>query len=275
MPAAHRPSLFAALTLAFALLGAAPVTATDDPDASADVLLRQIAEINQRISDNASDLEQSAEQTRRVLAGKDVESLETTDLLLAPLPEVPPGADPLAIMTAKMTRYINTSIAVSNRYRAELAAIPIEAFLAPQTYANEEGFAMAAKRMARAELAYARMARALRAATQAFAEDMRSDDLPSEAIEGFNATFQDGGKMEEHLAAEGRLLAHIGTMVAFIVAQRPEVQGDAFLFRSQEGVTAYNAHLAELAELIEQQAAMTREGQARLDEVATQLETRR
>jgi len=262
----------AALALVLSSLVAGGVHATDIKE-STDALIRQMEQINQRIGSNADALEEAGERTRRLSEGEDVEALPEIDATLAPIPEVeaPPGSDPMRIMTARLTNYVNRNIGISNQYQRDLEAIDIATLLSPSSYASTESIEAMPKRIALADRAYRRMVRDARESTRAFAAQMRSGDLPKDAIEGFNESFQDGRALEEQVAMEGRVLIHIASIVAFLVEKRPEVHGEMFLFKTDEDVAAFNSLSATLADLVEEQVAAIRDQQEKINAASEKL----
>lgn len=247
--------------------------ADSDIKESTDALIRQMEQINQRIGSNADALEEAGERTRRLSEGEDVEALPEIDATLAPIPEVeaPSGSDPMRIMTARLTNHVNRNIGISNRYQRDLEAIDITTLLSPSSYASTESIEAIPKRVALADRAYRRMVRDARESTRAFAAQMRSGDLPKDAIEGFNESFQDGRALEEQVAMEGRVLIHIASIVAFLVEKRPEVQGEVFLFKTDDDVAAFNRLNATLADLADEQVASIRDQQEKIKDASEKL----
>jgi hypothetical protein len=269
----HRNTRAAVVLLLSGLVAGGVHAAGSDIKESTDALIRQMEQINQRIGSNADALEEAGERTRRLSEGEDVSALPEIDGMLAPIPEVvaPPGSDPMRIMTARMTNYVNRNIGISNQYQRDLDAIEIATLLSPSSYATDESVEAMPKRIALADRAYRRMVRDARESTRAFAAQMRSGDLPKEAIEGFNESFQDGRALEEQVAMEGRVLIHIASIVAFLVEKRPEVQGEMFLFKTDEDVAAFNSLSATLADLVDEQVAAIRDQQEKINAASNKL----
>jgi hypothetical protein len=253
--------------LAIGMSMAAGVTAAaSDLRESTDDLLQQMEEISNRIDSNAEWLSEAGERSRLIAEGQTPEVLPDEELTMAPLPpiEAPPGSDPVRIMTARLTRYVNRNIEITNRYQRELTALSVETLLSPSSYATKDKMERVPERMAMASRAYRRMVRDAREASRAFAAEMRSGDLPAEAIAGFNASFDDGRVIEEQIAMEGKILIHMGTVVAFVLEKRPQTDGDTFLFNKDEDVAEYQRLAEVMSRLIEEQVAMMRAQQAKI-----------
>lgn len=262
----HRNTRAAVVLVLSGLIAGGVSAAESERDRNTDLLLQQMAEMSQRLEKNADWLSEAGERTRQLSEGKDVKALPEEDLTQTPLPpiEAPPGSDPVLIMTARMTRFVNRSIEITNRYQQALSALSVETILNPVSYATPEAAREVPARIAKAEHAYRRMVRESREATRAFAAEMRSGDLPAEAIAGFNESFKDGRAIEEQIEMEGRVLIAMGTTAGFLLKARPDVQTDMFLFHTDEDIATYNGHAAILADLIEEQAAMLRAHQAKV-----------
>jgi hypothetical protein len=273
----HRNTRAALILVLGGLIAAGANAAESEVDRNTDLLLQQMAEISERLEKNADWLSEAGSRTRQISEGEEPEELPEEDMIQAPLPpiEAPPGSDPVLIMTARMTRFVNRSIEITNRYQQALTDISVETLLNPVSYATKEAAQQVPDRLAKAELAYRRMVRESRENTRAFAAEMRSGDLPAEAIAGFNASFKDGRVIEEQIAMEGRILIAMSATAAFVLETRPEVETDTFLFQSDEHVTAYNGHAARLAELIDEQAAMMRAHQATMTKASQTIQRSR
>ncbi|MCZ8158414.1 MAG: hypothetical protein O9256_00725 [Rhizobiaceae bacterium] len=260
--------------LLFVVLLAGGVHASDTSD-STDALLKQLEELNQRIGSNADWLSEAAERSQQIADGQNPEILPDEELIQSPLPmiEAPPGSDPVLVMTARLTAYANRNIEIANRYQRDLTALSIHTLLHPSSYVTEEALASMPKRMAMLDRAYRRMVRDARESTRAFAAQMRSGDLPRDAIAGFNASFNDGRQMEEQIAMEGRVMIQMATMVAFLIEARPNTDGDLFLFERDEDVVTFNQHFASLNELVEEQTAMMRAQQEKISDAAETIKS--
>ena len=273
----HRQTRAALILMAGALIAGGASAAERKADPNTDLLLQQMAEISERLEKNAEWLSEAGERTRQIAEGEEVEALPEEDMTQAPLPpiEAPPGSDPVLIMTARMTRYINRSIEITNRYQQSLTDLSVETLLNPVSYATQESARKVPGRLTMAQHAYRRMVREYREATRAFAAEMRSGDLPAEAIAGFNASFKDGRAIEEQIEMEGRVLIAMGEAAAFLLESKPEVQTDMFLFHSDEDIATYNGYAATLADLVEEQAALLRANQAKITEASQNIQRSR
>jgi hypothetical protein len=169
-----------------------------------------------------------------------------------------------------LTNYVNRAIAINNRYREELDAVPIGELLSPSSFTDPSGFERAHTRMAEARAAFARMSSNLRTATIIFAADVRKSDLPASEIAAFNQRFRDGQDIETGIKHESDVLDQVAVIVDLIARERPTVGDDMFLFETDEAVQAYNTELARMADLLDKQAQFARQQQAQ-HQASTQL----
>lgn len=267
------------LCLAFALaLAATPVLAQETdrkPDSPAvdgkNVLIEQSREVTERVDENLQRTEQASDYIRALSRGETVDPLPEDDAPIERLPEIqhPVGDDPDALAASLFTDYFNRAIAIQNRYREDLNAVPIGQLLSPSSFTDPSGFDRAHQRMAEVRAAFARMSSNLRTSTLMFATTVRKSDLPPSEIAGFNRSFRDGADVETAIKHEADVLDQISVIVDLIVRERPKASDDMFLFETDEAVEAYNAELARMADLLDKQAQFARQQQAQ-QEAATQ-----
>lgn len=275
MSTLHRFTLVLSLFLTLPVVGAVSAqTKTGSESESAEVLARQAREALSRGDENVRRNAESTDYIRALARGEAVAELPDDGGELQLIPDVPrPSSDdPVALMTYYMTGYTNDSIRIHNRYMQDLSAIPVEALLAPATFAKPNGAEIARRGLAEARAAFDLIASRMRTRTAAYFESVTTSQLPSETISGFKESFQNGKAVEETLAAEEAVLRQIEVIQNVIIRHRPTVRDGMLLFPDDYSLSTYNAELTRLADLMDAQTKLARYYQSRQADRVKQIE---